>query len=362
MSEKPDQESKTEQASEKKIQDALEKGNIPVSREVVTLGSICAILCAIAIVLPQAISNVFILFRARFERVGSSDFFSTGDASRLLSDLLSDVWLIFAPVFILLALGGIVGSVFQNVPSFSLDHLAPKYERLSPKNNFTQIYGKAAWLEFAVTICKLIVALVILYWVSGRILAAIGQLSTSSPVVLLGMLSRNAILIASALTFFCLVVAVVDLIVVRGRWSKKLMMTRQEVSDEQKQSDGDPYVKQRMNTLSRQRQKRRMMAALPTATMVVVNPTHYAVAMRYVQSEGGAPKVVAKGMDILALRIKQTCEANKIPVLENPPLARSLYAAVDVGSTIPPEFYRAVAEVIHFVELRNKLSRTSSQP
>ncbi len=357
MSEAPDQESKTEQASEKRIQDALEKGNIPLSREVVTLGSVLAIFCVVALFLPETAFKLHQLFRTRFEQIGSSDFFSAEDVSMLLAGLLLDVWVIVAPVLILLALGGIVGGAFQNAPSFNFDRLVPKFERLSPKSNFLQVYGKTAMFEFASTFVKLVVAMAVSYWVSRKIFANIGQLSTSAPNVLLDMLGRNATLIVSALSLLNLLVAIADLNFVRAKWSKKLMMTKQEVSDEQKQSDGNPHVKQRLSMLARQRQKKRMMSALPTATMVVVNPTHYAVAMRYVPSEGGAPRVVAKGFDFLAQRIRQKCEENLIPVIENPPLARALHAAVDVGSMIPPEFYRAVAEVIHFVELRKKLGK-----
>jgi flagellar biosynthetic protein FlhB len=137
-------------------------------------------------------------------------------------------------------------------------------------------------------------------------------------------------------------------------WQRNLRMTRQEIKDELKQSDGDPIVKARMRSLARDRLRKRMIAAVPRATLVVANPTHYAVALRYVREEGGAPLVVAKGKDLIALRIRQVAEEHGIPVIEDRLLARSLYDAVEVDRLIPPEFYKAVAQIIFFLFSRGK--------
>src|SRR5690606_31722062 len=130
---------------------------------------------------------------------------------------------------------------------------------------------------------------------------------------------------------------------------RDLRMTRQEVKDEHKQIDGDPIVKARLRSLARDRSRKRMMAAVPRATMVIANPTHFAVALRYVREEGGAPLVVAKGQDLIALKIRQIAEENGIPVIEDKLLARSLYQSVEVDKLIPPEFYKAVAQIVFFL-------------
>jgi flagellar biosynthetic protein FlhB len=141
---------------------------------------------------------------------------------------------------------------------------------------------------------------------------------------------------------------------VRHKWLRDLRMTKQEIKDEAKEAEGDPAIKMRIRMLARQRLKRRMMAAVPKATVVIANPTHYAVALRYVRSEGGAPRVVAKGRDSLALRIRSTAEQSGIPVIENKALARALYESVPLDATLAPEFYRAVAEIISVIMRRER--------
>lgn len=140
---------------------------------------------------------------------------------------------------------------------------------------------------------------------------------------------------------------IVDIFATRHFWYEDLRMTKQEIKDEMKQSDGDPMVKARQRSLARDRARKRMMADVPRATLVVANPTHYAVALRYDAEETGAPIVVAMGQDLIALRIREIAEEHEIPVFEDPPLARSMFAQVSLGTLIPSEFYQAVAELIH---------------
>ena len=146
--------------------------------------------------------------------------------------------------------------------------------------------------------------------------------------------------------------AAADLVWSRLHWKRDLRMSRQDVKDEQKQMLGDPLVKARLRSVALERSRKRMMSAVPTATLVVANPTHYAIALRYVREEGGAPKVVAKGQDLIALKIREIAEANDIPVIEDKALARSMYDRVEVDMMIPPEFYRAIAEIVHFLNTR----------
>jgi flagellar biosynthetic protein FlhB len=140
----------------------------------------------------------------------------------------------------------------------------------------------------------------------------------------------------------------------RFHWKQQLRMTRQEVKDEVKQAEGDPLVKSKLRSLAMDRSRKRMMAAVPRATLVIANPTHFAIALRYVREEGGAPMVLAKGKDIIALKIREIAEQNLIPVVEDKALARSMYNSVEVDRPIPAAFYRAVAELIHFLYARNQ--------
>jgi flagellar biosynthetic protein FlhB len=153
------------------------------------------------------------------------------------------------------------------------------------------------------------------------------------------------------------VLVAADVVWTRVFWHNELRMTREELKEEHKQSDGDPIVKARLRSLSRDRARRRMLQAVPRATLVITNPTHYAVALRYVREEGGAPLVVAKGKDLIALRIREVAAESGIPIVENKPLARSLYKAVEVDKMIPKEFYKAVAEIIYFLSQRQAQTR-----
>jgi flagellar biosynthetic protein FlhB len=150
------------------------------------------------------------------------------------------------------------------------------------------------------------------------------------------------------------ILVVGDLVWSRFFWRRELRMTRQEIKDEHKQSDGDPIIKARLRSLARDRARKRMISRVPEATVVIANPTHYAIALRYVRTENQAPLVVAKGLDLVALKIRATAEKHGIPVVEDKLLARSLYDKVEVDQLIPPEFYRAVANVILYIMSRGK--------
>jgi flagellar biosynthetic protein FlhB len=166
-------------------------------------------------------------------------------------------------------------------------------------------------------------------------------------------LARSMVMkLLSAMVVAIIVLAAADLVWSRVFWQRDLRMTRQEVKDEVKQAEGDPILKGKLRSLARDRSRKRMMAAVPRATLVIANPTHFAVALRYVREEGGAPMVIAKGQDLLALKIREVAESHDIPVIEDKLLARSLYQAVEVDKLIPPEFYKAVAEIILFLMVR----------
>jgi flagellar biosynthesis protein FlhB len=355
VSDPVDQESKTEQATEKRLRDAQEKGDVPQSKEVVIFGSIVSMLAAFTLLLGNTVFSLFSLLAADFGRSGSTSIETRGDTENFLAKLTSDIAFTLLPLLLVIAAGGIVGSIAQNMPSSSFERLNPKWDRLSPSANGAQIFGKNALVELATTSVKILVAATVGWYIATKVIIDILPLVVSEIAMLLVPLKRSATSILTVFAMLCLLIAIIDVTVVRTNWLKKMMMTKQEVKDELKQSEGDQQTKGRMKLLGRRRLNSRMMANLPQSTMVVVNPTHYAVAMRYVATESGAPVVIAKGMDHLALKIRNICEENRIPVIENAILARSLHQSVEVGAVIPVEFYKAVAEVVHFVELRKRL-------
>ena len=212
------------------------------------------------------------------------------------------------------------------------------------------MFGPKGWTEFFKSMLKIVAV--------GVVVAAIlaGQRYVLATAMFLDVadlpqrILKLCVDVVAAVLVATLVVAAADLAWARIHWRRDQRMSRYEIKEELKQTEGDRLVKARLRSLRLDRSRKRMLSAVPKATMVVVNPTHYAVAMRYVRQEGGAPIVLAKGVDLVALKIREIAEQHRIPIVEDKPLARSLYDAVAVDSAIPPEFYRAVAEIVHLIQ------------
>ena len=362
MSDQPDKESKTESPTEKKLSDALEKGNTPFSREIVSLGSLLAMIAAVTMVIPAMVLALTTTLRSYFEAMNQAALETPSDAAVLLKGLMQSVLIALVPVLMLIALGGVVGSLVQNIPSASWDRVAPNWDRLSPGKNINKIIGKEALVEFAKTTAKFLALSVLIYIVLKNKISDLFNIGLGDPSAIPDVIQKTALDILTPTAIFVLLLAIADMVWTRIKWWNDLKMTRQEQKDEYKNAEGDPQLKQKRRMVAQKRLKTRMMADLPKATLVVVNPTHFAVAMRYVPEEGGAPIVLAKGLDLVALKIRELCEEHKIPIVENKPLARSLFSSCEVGEMIPAEYYKAVAEVIHFVERRRQLTNSSRNP
>jgi flagellar biosynthesis protein FlhB len=347
MAEEPDKDSKTEEPTEKKIRDAMDKGNIPFSREVPIFGSALAILVYFVFFLPSGAGRLTTSLSDIFGKPEELSLATGQDAIFLFNHLFWEAGALLLPAFVLMMGFGIAASIFQNVPRPVVDRIQPKVSRISLKKGFERIYSLKGMVEFAKSMFKIVVVSAIIGFAMVGDFYGTLQAMFADPTAIMAMMTAMAgkiiiiILIATAL------IALVDVLWTRFHWHSELRMSRQELKDEFKQSEGDPIVKSRQRSLARDRARKRMIAAVPRATLVITNPTHYAVALRYVREEGGAPVVVAKGQDLIALRIRAIAEENDIPVFEEPPLARSMFAQVSVDSVIPTAFYRAVAELIH---------------
>ncbi|MCA0432972.1 MAG: flagellar type III secretion system protein FlhB [Proteobacteria bacterium] len=362
MSDAPDKESKTEAPSDKKVRDTVEKGNVPFSPEVGVLSSFSAFLVIGLLMSSTAADKLAMSLAGILENAGTLELNNSADALRFILTELKTIFLILFPVLIVVCIGGVIGPLAQNVPQANLERLTPKMQKLSPAANFNRIFGKQGAFDFLKMLLKVLAVTGVSYWALKGSIHDIFVSAVSDIRSIPATIQRLVMSVLAPLTIVALLIAIIDIVFVRLKWFTDIKMTKQELKDEHKQSEGDPYIKERIRATARQRLKSRMMADLPKATLVIANPTHYAVALRYVPSEGGAPLVIAKGIDHLALRIRSTCEELGTPVIENKALARSLYAATDVGTMIPADFYRAVAEIIHFVELRKKQGyRATSQ-
>jgi flagellar biosynthetic protein FlhB len=353
MAETADRDSKTEEPTERRIREAIEKGNIPVSREAPIFASMVGILAVASFFLGDRSLQLTLMLRRLLDDPGGWSLENGSDASQLVAAIGFETGRFLLPVIVTLTITGLAASFLQNAPSFALERIRPQLSRISPGGGAKRIFGMRGQMEFLKATAKFIavavVVLVILQSDQLRVMSAMYTDPAAVPALILSL----AMKLLAAVSVATIVIVAADLVWARVSWRRDLRMTRQELKDEFRQVEGDPLVKSRLRSLARDRARRRMIAAVPRATLVVVNPTHYAVALRYNRQEGGAPVVVAKGQDLIALKIREVAEEHDIPVVEDKPLARSLYDSVEVDRMIPPEFYKALAEIIHFLQTRN---------
>ncbi|PST26106.1 flagellar biosynthesis protein FlhB [Mesorhizobium plurifarium] len=349
MAEEQDKDSKTEAPSEKKISDATEKGNVPFSREVTAFASTLAIYIFVVFFLSDGAANMAEALKDIFEQPEAWRLDTATDAVGLISHVVLKCAALVLPIFVLLIVFGVGSSIFQNLPRPVLDRVRPKWNRVSPVAGFKRIYGIPGLVEFGKSLFKIIVVSIVVVLVLWNDYFATLDMMFSDPVMIFTTMISDLKQIVIVVLFATATLAIGDLFWTRHHWYTELRMTKQEVKDELKQSQGDPIVKSRLRSVQRDRARKRMISAVPRATLIIANPTHYAVALRYVREESDAPVVVAMGKDLVALKIREIAEKNGIPVFEDPPLARSMFAQVSVDSVIPPVFYKAVAELIHRV-------------
>lgn len=358
MSGDDDKDSKTEQATEKKLRDAVEKGNVPVSREAAMLGSLAGMLLSAWLFLPDAVKRLQIVLERFIDDPGDFRLESGTDAAQLFNAVLSECAIAIVPLVLTFCIIGVASSLLQNPPQLAPSRIAPKGSNISILKGWKRIFGMKGYVEFGKSVFKLIaVSLLALFLVRSAQTDVVNALY-SEPVVLPQIVLTTVLHMIAALAAGLLVLVGVDIAWTRFSWHRDLRMTKQEVKDEHKQMEGDPILKARIKSMQRDRSRRRMIEQVPRATLVIANPTHFSVALRYVKSESSAPMVVAKGQDLIALKIREVAEKNGIPVIEDVALARSLYKAVEVDRMIPPEFYKAVAELIIYLTARGRIARS----
>jgi flagellar biosynthetic protein FlhB len=355
MADEPDKESKTEEPTEKKVRDAYERGFVPASREVATLASLLGILVITSFFLVGGTANLSSSLARLIDNPGGWSLENSADAVGLFHVIGMEAARLLIPVVVVLATAGIAASILQNAPRLVFERIRPQLSRLSISKGWQRLFGKQGQVEFFKAVFKLVAIVVLGFILLRSAQHEVTNAMVMEPAALPALILSLATRLVSAVAAVVLVAA--DIVWARLFWHGELKMTRQEVKDELKQADGDPILKARMRSLARDRLRKRMIAAVPKATLVIANPTHYAVALRYVREEGGAPIVVAKGLDLVALRIREVATAHGIPVIENKSLAQSLYKTVEVDKMIPPEFYKAVAEIVFYVMSRQAQTR-----
>ncbi len=349
MSDEEDKDSKTEAPSEKKIRDAAEKGNVPFSKEVALFGSALAIYIYLVFFLPDGIRRLSVTLRDLFDQPDQWKIDTAADVISLFTHLGWAVAGFVAPAFIMFIIFGLSASIFQNLPTPILERIRPQMSRVSLFKGWNRMFSAPGFVEFGKSLFKIMVVAIIMFFALRNHYFGALDAMFSDPEVIFVKLAAIMGRILIVVLFATATIAVVDFFWTRHHWFEQLRMTKQEVKEEMKQAQGDPIIKARQRSIARDRARRRMMDSVPRATLVIANPTHYAVALRYVREESDAPIVVAKGQDLIALKIREIAEKNNIPVFEDPPLARSMFAQVSVDNVIPSVFYKAVAELIHRV-------------
>jgi flagellar biosynthetic protein FlhB len=339
---------RTEPASVRRREQAREEGQVAQSRELSTLALLLAAGGGLWFMGADLTERLSGLMRHGMQ-LDRALAFDTDSMLLRLKDSSVDVLLAFSPLFALLMLAGIASALLLNGWLFSFKPLLPDWGRMDPLKGLARILSSHGLIEMLKAIAKTVVVGGVAAWViwhdSGAVLSLAAEPLGAGMVHLMHLLGTSFVIMAGSMGL----VAAVDIPVQIWNHERKLRMTREEVRQENKETEGDPAVKAHIRSQQREMARRRMMAEIPKADVVVTNPTHYAVALRYQDGAMRAPRVVAKGAHLLAAHIRALAEEHKVPILEAPPLARALYRHAELGDEIPAALYSAVAEVLAYV-------------
>ncbi len=354
MSEAPEKESKTEEATEKKVRDSIEKGQIPVSREAPIFASMLALLIIMSFLMSDNVRKLTYTLARLIDDPSGIRLRNGADAISFFTAIGMSAAELIIPIIIVLMLAGLASSFLQNAPRLVFDRIQPEMSRLSIMKGWERIFGAQGRVEFAKSVFKFVaISLVVSIVLRAEEAVAVNALF-SDPTAVPELVLTTAMRLVSAISIATIVLVSLDLVWARFHWRREMRMTKQEIKDEFKQAEGDPILKSRMRSLARDRARNTMLAAVPKATLVIANPTHFAIALKYKQGEDAAPTVLAKGQDLIALKIREIAEKNDVPVVEDKALARSMYDVAQIDRMIPAEFFRPVAEIIYFLHSRKQ--------
>jgi len=359
MAEEQDKSQQTEEPTAKRLQQARENGDSVKSTEVTAFVLLGGGTLALAMFGKYTMLGLGKALQIFLEQPDAMSVDGAG-LSLIVRTLMMQIATTLAPIFGVMVLASIAGHVIQGLPTFSLDRLAPDFSKVSPMAGFKRMFGVEGWINLLKGLAKIGVVGIAIWtqlWPERNHMEVILSQSTAAVVgdmadLLFKVLMTALIALAA--------IAGLDYFFQRMRFMSRNRMSKQEIKEEYRQNEGDPHIKAKIRQLRHEKSRKRMMAAVPTATVVIMNPTHYAVALKYESGEMAAPICVAKGLDALALRIRALAEESGVAVIENPPLARALHAAVEIDEPVPPEHFKAVAQVIGYVmRLQGKLPQVA---
>ncbi|PLX36637.1 MAG: flagellar biosynthesis protein FlhB [Hyphomicrobiales bacterium] len=354
MAEHQDQSEKTEEPTQKKLDDAHKKGDVAKSQEVTVWFALLAITMMVMLFsgdLAASLSRPLSGFLAN-----AHDFAVGGDSLRPLFAVLgSEVAKVMMVPMGLLMAAALAGNLIQHKPLFTAERMKPKLEKVSPLAGLKRLFSPTSLVNFAKGVAKLVIVAAVMFLIIWPERSRFSELITYDPAALLPFVRHSAVKLLLGTLSILTIIAGLDFLYQRFTWHKKQRMSMKEIRDEYKQMEGDPTVKAKLRQIRIERGRKRMMAAVPDASVIITNPTHFAVALKY-EADMPAPVCVAKGQDAIALKIREIGKEHGVPIVENKPLARALHANVEIDQEIPPDQYKAVAEVIGYVmRLEGKL-------
>ena len=348
MAEQQGQE-KTEAPTEKKRRESREEGQVAFSRELPSAALLAGILLTLIATSPLILNAFQEMTTQIFREMSKADELSIGSLYDLSGEIFSTLLPAFAPFAAIIVLVGILASVLQVGVQITLKAIAPKFNKISPLTGLKRLFSTQSLADFLKSMAKLIIVGIVGYITYMDKITELNGLSVATPEAILEYNFTVVAEVSGKIVLALVAIAIFDYIYQRWHHEKQLMMTKQEVKEETKQTEGDPQLKARIRQIQREMSNARMMQEVPKADALIVNPTHFSVAILYDRDVMEAPEVTAKGTDHMALRMRTVARENSVPILERPELARDLYANVEIGETIPERFYKAIAEILAFV-------------
>jgi len=347
-----DDQEKTEEPTDKKIEDARKEGNVPKSQDASGVVTLFVAILAFLMLFPYMASHMIFLFKYYFSIMGMEL-----DKTVMIDIAIVTVkefLMMVLPLAIAVAVAGVVAAIGQFGFLFTTQAIAPKFSKLDPIKGAKNLFSMKKLIEGVKVTFKAFTTLGIGFLFFFIFIEELPTVALFGLGDQLDWLTDKMLIIAFVMLFIIFVFSIIDIIIVRKQYFDGLKMSKQEIKDEMKNMDGDPLIKSKIRQIQMEASRKRMMSEVPNADVVITNPTHYAVAIKYDEEKARAPIVVAKGMDNIAQNIKKIARENNIHIVQNPPLARSLYAQVDVEKAIPTELFAAVAEVLAYVYKMNK--------
>ncbi len=347
-----DDQEKTEEPTPKKIEDARKEGNVPKSQDTSGVITLFVAILAMLMLFPYMAKHMLLLFQYYFSLIGTHlDKIIMIDIAIVT---IREFLLIIMPLAIAVAISGIVAALAQFGFLFTTKAIMPDFKKIDPIKGTKNLFSMKKLIEGVKITFKSFTTLGVGFVFFFYFIVELPTVALFGLADQLEWLKDKMIIIAFVMLMIIFVFAMIDIIIVRKQYFDGLKMSKQEIKDEMKNMEGDPLIKSKIRQIQMQASRKRMMAEVPNADVIITNPTHYAVAIKYDEQKSHAPIVIAKGVDNIALQIKKIARENSVHIVQNPPLARSLYAEVDIDKPIPEALFGAVAEVLAYVYKMNR--------